>query len=553
MSFGCLDPAITLGSRLAGSFIDWGRNFAAKRLEGGDVLSEQIRKALITELREINSKLDAFARRELKSSISFMNAGFIALEMAIDQSPSDLEDRNVDRPGELHEGTILALPSRRRITLSEYRLAEARRWFEQAIINSTQVFHNKGLTIEDIIVACRLRIISRVFLNFDDLNFAAKHCFDYVKELHENENIKSNFAVHDRGGLRAMLKRGKRCNIISSVNGINYVLFNFMSQHTGCRFGIFDWPMIYLGAQRWYHPICESGDILESASAKIPWEMVYTHHQTWNGSSCLLAINSVGEILEVVGGCNLKITRLSGKTDEFSNLSTENFGTWHICSLAVDKHDDTYVMCEDWDMQSDIYLYNLLIFDKSGKLKSQVPFDFLAGNKKSIRIAVTNNKKIVIREGCQNCLFICDSSNGSMENAFYMPSMQFVLWSISKKNELIFANMEMDSLCVFTMEGTPKRTIKLPDGHLVSTTAFHGPTGDIFVYTCKSREDPTSFYLLRYSENGELLQSHFVRTWWNNDFKNILTHPNGVIALFSQRKAILIIMGLKFMNLPTDE
>ena len=552
MSFAVLDAAIAVGKSLAGFLIEKSRNFAAKRLQGGDVHSEEIRTVLITELREINSKLDAFARRELKSSITFMKDGFIALEMAMGESPGDLEDQNIYRRSEVHEGAILAVPSGRRIVISQSRLGEARRWFEEAIIHSTRAFQNEGLTIEDIIMACSLRIISRVFRNFDDLNLAAIHCFGYLNELHDNDQIKSNFAVHDRGGWRAKLKRVKRSNIVNSVNMINYVLFNFMSQYTNNKFGIFDWPMIYLGGQRWYHPICECGDILENTSAKVPWEMVFAPNQTCNRNSYLIAINSEGEILEVVNGCNLKITRLTGTTDVFSNLPTENFGTWHICSLAVDKHHDTYVMCEFWDRQIDIYLYKLLIFHKSGELKTQAPFDFLAGKKKSIRIAVNNDKKVVIREGCQNCLFICDSSNGTIENAFHMPSMQFVLWSISRKNELIFANMEMDTLCIFTMEGTPKRTIKLPDDHLVSSTAFHGPTGNIFVYTCKSKEDPTSFYLLRYSENGELLQSHFVRTWWNNDFKTLLAHPNGVIALFSQRKAIFMTKNLKF-NLPTNQ
>ena len=294
---------------------------------------------------------------------------------------------------------------------------------------------------------------------------------------------------------------------------INYVLFKFVTEYTDSKFGIFNWPMIDLGAQRWYHPICECKDILENTSAKCPWEMPFAHSQTWNRNSYLIAINSADEMLEGDNnGCNIKITRLAGETAVFLNLATSNVGAWYIPSLAVDKHDDTYVMCEHWESQSGIYLYILLVINKNGDRKSQVPFDFLGGTKKSIRMAVNNDKMLVIREGCKNCLFICDSSNGTMVNAFHMPSMQFVLWSISRKNELIFANFEMDTLCIFNIEGTPKRAINLPEGHLVSSAAFHWPTGNIFVYTCKSKEDPTSFYLLRYSEDGKLLQSHFVRT-----------------------------------------
>ena len=162
MPLAWLDPAITVGKSLGEFVIGKLRNYATKRLKEGDVQCQQIRDVLITELREINSKLDAFAYRELKSSISFMKDGLNALEMAIGESPDDLEDQIVDSRSEVCEGAILAPPSGRSIILSESRLAEAKRWFEAAIIDSTRAFHNTGLTIEDIIMACRLRIISRV-------------------------------------------------------------------------------------------------------------------------------------------------------------------------------------------------------------------------------------------------------------------------------------------------------------------------------------------------------------------------------------------------------
>ena len=527
--------------------IPYGRNLVGRNLEGGDVVNEEIRTTIITELQEITSKLDALSYRELKSSISFIRDGFIALGMAFRHV--DSKDRNVEGPNEVDEGVILALRlSTAELSVrSEEHVAEAKRWFQTSLEHATRAFNNAGLPIQDIIMACRLRIISRVFHGFDDLDSAVKYCLPYLKDLHDIQQIMSNFAVHDRGGIRARLRRSKRCDIVNSVNMINYVLFNFISECTSNKLGIFDWPMIYLGAQRYYHPICECGDILESPNAKVPWEVTLVYSQTLTPNSYAIAINSVGEILEVGNGQNIKIRRLTGKSDVFCKLPTDEFVTWHICSLAVNMYDDTYVTCESWDRQSDLYLYKLLIFNKNGELKHQAPLDFLGGGKKSIRIAVNNDRKFVIREGSQNRLFICDSSDGTVDCTFCMPLKKFVLWSISRKNELILANMEMDAVCIYTVEGTPKLTINLPKGHLVGSAAFHGPTGDIFVYTSKAEEDPTSFYLLRYSENGELLQSHYVRTWWNNDFYYLLSHSSGVIALFSHRKAIFLLLNSKLL------
>ena len=541
--------AIEMAHCLVDFSIKKGRNVVANRLVGGDVLNEEIRTGLITELHEITSKLDAFSCRELETSISYIQDGFIALEMPINVRHPESEDRNVERPSEVHEGVILALRSSiaELGVLSEKHVADAKECFKTSLGHATMAFNNKGLTMQDRIIACRLRIISKVFHNFEDLDSAAKYCLKYLKDLHNIQQIKSIFAVQDRGGIRAWFRSGKRCDIVNSVNMINYVLYNFISECTSHKLGIFDWPMIYLGAQRCYHPICECENVLESTNAKVPWEMAFVYSQTVNRNSYTIAINSLGEILEVVNGQNIKLTRLTGTRDTFCVLPIDESVTWYICSLAVDKHDDTYVTCQSWDRQSDIYLYKLFIFNTNGELKHQAPLDFLGGEKKSIRIAVNYDKKVVIREACQNRLFICDSNDGTVDCTFCMPSMMFVLWSISRKNELILANKEMDSICIYTVEGTPKLTIKLPKDHLVRSAAFHGPTGDIFVYTCKAEEDPTSFYLLRFSENGQLLQSHSARTWWNNDFYYLLSHPKGVVALFSHRKAIFILLNSKFL------
>ena len=341
--------AIEVAHCLVDFSIKKGRNVVANRLVGGDVVNEEIRTGLITELREINSKLDAFSYRELKSSVSFIKDGFTALGDEFTALDGESEGRNVERPSEVHEGVILALRSSTTElgVPSKKHVAYAKECFKTSLEYATTAFNNEGLTIQDIIIACRLRIISIIFRNFDDLDFAAKYCLRYLKDLHDIQEIKSIFAVQDRGGIRAWFRSGKRCDIVNSVNMINYVLYNFISECTSHKLGIFDWPMIYLGAQRCYHPICECENVLKSTNAKVPWEMAFVCSQTTiNRNSYTVAINSLGEILEVVNGQNIKLTRLTGTRDTFCVLPIDESVTWYICSLAVDKHDDTYVTCQ---------------------------------------------------------------------------------------------------------------------------------------------------------------------------------------------------------------
>ena len=531
--------------KIALTFAEWllfdiavkrGRDATAKRLRGGDVFTEDVRDGIITDLREITTKLDAFAYRELKASISIIKDGFVALEAATDKTVPIAEMPNVD-----DEGIILAL----RLSVAEVNvrsekdLNDAKDSFKTSLEMATLAFNNEGLKIQDIIVGCKLRIISRVFYHVDNVASAVKYCLNYLQELHDNQRIKSNFAVHDGGGIRARVWKSERRAIVCDVNKINYVLFNFVcecSPHT--KLGVFDWPMIDLGAQRCYHPICECGDVLESSSAKVPWELAF---ETINRQADILAINSLGEIIKAVDNQqNIRITRLTGRSDILCSLPRNKSVTWLICSLAVDKDDNTYVTCES--CRSGHYSYKLLIIARTGEVKQNTQLGFLDGKKKSVRTAITNEKTFVICERGTNDFFICDSCNGNLESRFSIPPRTFVLWNVSKSGDLILANLDMDSLFIYTFKGNRKLTIKLPEDHLVNSAAFHDPTGSIYVYTCKSKEDPTSSYILRFSEKGELLRSHSVRTWWNKDFYYLLSHPKGVITLLSHRKAIYLLL-----------
>ena len=70
----------------------WGkliRRKVAKRFEGGDFTNKECRRLIVRELDDIKSKLDGLARKDLLSSLCFLQEGVNGLYQSLLQSPSD--------------------------------------------------------------------------------------------------------------------------------------------------------------------------------------------------------------------------------------------------------------------------------------------------------------------------------------------------------------------------------------------------------------------------------------------------------------------------------
>ena len=65
------------------------RSGVAKRLEDGDVTDEECRRLIVRELDDIKSKLDGLARKDLLSSLCFLQDGVNRLYQSLLQSASD--------------------------------------------------------------------------------------------------------------------------------------------------------------------------------------------------------------------------------------------------------------------------------------------------------------------------------------------------------------------------------------------------------------------------------------------------------------------------------
>ena len=66
-----------------GLLLKKGRQSASKKLRDGDVADEQLRSWIVDEMDNVNSKLDAMARKDLGASISPFKQGVIPLNKAV--------------------------------------------------------------------------------------------------------------------------------------------------------------------------------------------------------------------------------------------------------------------------------------------------------------------------------------------------------------------------------------------------------------------------------------------------------------------------------------
>ena len=293
------------------------RDVTARRLSEGDLTDEKFRKLIVRELDDIKCKLEGLARKDLLSSLSFFKEGICRLNLCLRQhyasniqpvveSSTDKDATNKisngsscsPKPDLFLDGALALSNAIRELRInSEERLLDAKKSFVTCREEATRAFNNVTLTIDDRIMACKLRVASRILEGLQDAEAAAQDCLLYLEELHNVPSIREIFAVSVKGGMKSRLNQTKRLEKSRSITMLNFTLLEFISTFTKISVGVFNWPTIDLPGHS-YHPIFddeENLERLEKCGWKATWETTFTERQTIEGyHSC--GINSKGDI-----------------------------------------------------------------------------------------------------------------------------------------------------------------------------------------------------------------------------------------------------------------
>ena len=524
------------------------RKHTAGKLKEGDMTDEKCRQWIVRDMDDIKTKLDGLARKDLLTSISFLKEGECLLyghndaaqpfvqeykkDVAEGQTSTMVEasDSNYGTNSVYTETLALSKAIKRFRIISPKRLTSALSLFKAAREEATRAFNNEALSTEERILAAKLRVISRILESFDDRDAAAVACKVYLEELHDMPAVKKMFSVQFKGGVKSRFCKTERVENVKSVFVINFVLYNFIKKFTtkAAYRDLFNWPQIDL-EEISLHPmtLTAENDIMK--------EMEESGVQAPNVIS--IASLSVGDVLiinikrEIIAWKKPSVVLINSKGDvqKFCRLPKKDrkASGFDVCAMAIDVKDNVYIVTMSEQTHND-YCYKLFVYDTNGKIKQQLPLEFLNGLDMwyvSDRVAGNKDKNIIIlhRVKDENRIFVCDNS-GQLKYSFPVENCIKYL-SISHKNEIITASYG-DTVYIYTEEGDLKQTFKLPRHHLVRGVAFDHINEKIIV--CTWNYKTKGYCLLNYSDidkKPQILSLHSLSK------PTIISHPNGPVAL----------------------
>jgi hypothetical protein len=377
-----------------GVFVNKARGSLSKKLKDGGLNSQQLRSLIVSNFEDIKTKLDGLARGNLLSSVSFIQEGLRLLDDLIDQPEawwkfwirgncSDLA-LDADSPRKLAEEA-----NEMKMKSSDY-YASAMKSFENAITKATEAFHNESLSLEDRILAAKIRVQSRLLLSIENPGLASQPCRLYLEELHGIASIVEIFRNDLEGGLLSFLNREKRHELVLSVSAINFVVFKFLKSFTKGPINLYDWPTLKSGGWTnnllgggwtytflksfttgspinlygwptlksggWtYNPLIPDRTLcMELGSAGVEFPYLFELKEFgWRDMECYsletVAVNSNGEVIvgyirarsrDVIFG---KVAMNKVKT---SAISGKGIRTYHLLLLVVDSNDNMYVLAD---------------------------------------------------------------------------------------------------------------------------------------------------------------------------------------------------------------
>ena len=279
---------------ILGLVVNKARSVAASYLSDGDLTDEKLRGIIVSEIDDIKSSLRGLSRQTLNSSLSFLKEGISRMGLAVRDASTRTQNQNVQAAithaaEEFVAGASASTSQQTKqrtageaSLLSNFEIVSQERWvcakesFKMSREQATIAFGNTALSIEDRIMACKLRIASSILEKFlDDPEAGAQDCLLYLQELHDSPAVRETFTVHIDGGFKSLFKETKRSEIVESVTAINNILSDFILTFTKMALSrSFEWPVIQLidSKRPREHIIVHAGEMRGKARLKAQQE-----------------------------------------------------------------------------------------------------------------------------------------------------------------------------------------------------------------------------------------------------------------------------------------
>jgi hypothetical protein len=520
------------------------RDSTAAILQGGEVPDENIREIVVSELNDIKTKLHGLLRnKDLLSSYKFLQEGVDLLNVSLNKLKlghkamlDDVQDRGGSEALELsHAMGKLKINSDKEFESAKERFKDARR-------TATHAFCNEALSTKDRIFAAKLRIVSEILEYLESPETTITGCLSFLKKLHSLPAIEDTFSVYLNGGLKSLLNKSERVENVRSVMLINGVLFQYVSKFSSKFSTMLAWPTIEL-ADRSFNPILDWQEISTRKSigdelTQLPNGLILNEEMDPRNS----AVNSHGDVIVGEQPDNIKIINKTGesKVVELHEASQVKVIVENIAGLAVDKNNNVYVV--RWVRTStgngSVLSYVLTVLDENYNVKQDSRrLEFLEVSNYYVKIAINKNNNIIMIKGGDPQVYVCDNT-GKLKHKFELRGSRYALsLSICGQGEIMISSGDDQAVHIYSGEGNPKSTIKLPEGHAVRELAFHYVICKIIVLTYVEKKN--SNFLLCYTEAGELETTTFFCKRISGEYcPRIKSHPSGPVAIVRGKSTI---------------
>ena len=384
-------------------------------------------------------------------------------------------------------------------------------------------------------------------------------CLSFLKKFHSLPAIQEIFSVYLNGGIKSMLNKSERVENVKSVMLINYVLFQYASKFKFSFDLLLSMPTIEL-PDRSFSPMLDWREVATRKSmgkelTQHPGGRILIDEEIWPR---VCAVNGHGDVLTL---------RLYRYVDEIQVISSETgeckmiklpdprkgkVMTQYIKGLAVDNNNNVYVVAllttltENGDV-TDLVLLHVL--DENYHVKhDSCTLDFMEASALSlVSIAINKSNNIIMIKEQDPHVYICDNT-GMLQHKFEHDSGGRPSLDISEQDKIITSSRDGKAMVTFSEEGNLKSTVKLPEGHEIYAVAYHYVIRKIIVLTYVKKNQ--SYFLLCYTEAGDLEISTFFSKKIDNNIIKFGSHPSGPISVvgksitFSITKSIVIYLGI---------
>ena len=549
-----------------GFLVNKTRKGIAERLKDGDITDEECRRLFVRELDDIKSKLDGLARKDLQSSLLFLQEGINRLYISLSQSDSNVnaaksaEEATLDAATSstdtrsnsvINEAVALVNTMKSLKIRSNDRFKSAIESFKLARVDATKAFGNEALSIEDRIQATQIRMMARILETLEDPDASVNDCLQYLKQLHDIGAIQEIFSVLIDGGVKLRFNKTKRLDIALSVQLMNQILLEFAKEFTKLQPRYLEsWPEILPGKEiycpgepRLSGKIKKSG--VQILSLLLNPDFTFDDKiLPWNS-----AVNSQGDIVApTLDQRSLKAFKRSGESRSLCEVPWEKHASeYRVTAMDIDAEDNIYIISPFFKSDDELWNFKLLVFDENGNKKLEYLLPFHHSFYNIVSMAINKDKKIAIFENMKKTLYtgkVCLEKNSIMvEKSFSADQLR--LAHIVEK--VMFADFNGTKIIVATPlhfniyaeSGQLEHSIDIQKkyGHINNSVAINHVMKRILV---TMNDSSLRSSLLSFSQTGELIDSSYLGSSKWIRHANLISHLNGPVALVGRTKAAFL-------------